>query len=208
MMNKWMTGLVMSLMALAPMSARAFDFLLEPMVGGQFSGDLKILSDQQIGSSDYSSLIYGGRLGLEFDSLSLGGEYLGDTNVNVKVDANNAWGSQATTVNMSNTNYGAFLAYELMEPLHLRLIGTFYINSQAHIVHTNSGTVDGDITENGYGYKAEVSARLSRYVSLGIGYYYLVYTKIRDNQTGITSTEVPVGTADAVMGILSIPLNL
>jgi hypothetical protein len=184
-------------------SSSAFaDFLIEPYGGGQFSG-----TNSAESGSTYSSFIYGGRVGLEYSSLSFGGEYLGDNSVDLKVGGPNTWGNDSTSLAMSNTNYGGFLAFEFMQPLAARFVATYFFSSGAHLTHSNGNSIDTDETLSGYGYKGELQARLARYLYLGVGYYYLIYTKTRDNLKNDMSSNVPVDNAHAVMATLSIPLQ-
>jgi hypothetical protein len=178
------------------------EVLIEPLVGGQFSGAMKSTD-----TGNFTALVYGGRIGLDFHEFQLGGEYLGDNNMNASIGGPNSWGSGATSITLSNANYGGFLAVEMMQPLALRLIGTFFAVSEAKFTHRTAGSTDADQTLKGYGYKAEISTRLSHYVDLGVAYYYLVYPKSTDNLNGTTSTLVPVGNQHAVMVHLSFPLE-
>jgi hypothetical protein len=181
--------------------------LIEPLVGGQFSGEIKM--PESIDSSSFSSFVYGGRVGLDLSGFLIGGEYLGDDNVDVKVYDKNKWGTSNTELVMSNVNYGGFLGIELMNPLSVRLIATFFSTSNAHLIHsTTDGKHDFDSNLKGYGYKGELSTRIARYLTLGVSYYYIVYETAKDNLLGGTSTEVPVDTQHAVMTHITIPLEL
>jgi tetrahydromethanopterin S-methyltransferase subunit B len=186
-------------------SASAMDILIEPLVAGQFSGGLK---ESTSDSGSFTSVAYGGRLGLDFHGLLLGGEYLANNEMSVKMDGPNTWGSSSTTGKISNTNYGGFLGVELMHPLAIRLIGTFFAASSGHFTHETNGTIDADKTLKGYGYKGEISTRIAHYLSLGVSYYYLVFTKATDNMNNTTSTLSPVANQHAVMAQISIPLEL
>ena len=186
-------------------SASAMDILIEPLVAGQFSGGLK---ESNSDSGSFTSVAYGGRLGFDFHGLLLGGEYLANNEMSVKIDGPNTWGSSSTTGKISNTNYGGFLGIELMHPLAIRLIGTFFAASSGHFTHETNGTMDADKTLKGYGYKGEVSTRIAHYLSLGVSYYYLVFTKATDNTNNTTSTLSPVANQHAVMAQISIPLEI
>lgn len=181
--------------------------LIEPMVGGQFSGDLVIPTN--VDASNFTSIVYGGRVGLNIDGLLIGGEYLGDDNVDVKVDGPNMWGVNSTALKMSNVNYGGFLGFEFSSPLMMRLIATFFTSSDAHLVHFSAtGSTDFDQNLTGYGYKGEISTKIARFLTMGVSYYYLVYTTAKDNMTATSSPAVPVNTQHAVMTHISIPLEL
>jgi hypothetical protein len=180
--------------------AASADFLLEPYGGGQFSG-----TNSAASGSSYTSFLYGGRAGMEFSGFSFGGEYLADHNVDLKVGGPNKWGSDSTDLTMTDTNYGAFLGYQLTNAV--RLIATYFISSQSHLVHTTPTSTDTDETLSGYGYKGELDVHLARYLNLGVAYYYMVYSKSRDNQTATTSSNVPVDNSHAVMALVTIPLE-
>lgn len=186
-------------------SAAASDILIEPLVAGQFSGGLK---ESTSNNGSFTSVAYGGRVGLDFHGFMIGGEYLANNEMSVKIDGPNSWGSSSTTGKISNTNYGGFLGVELMHPLAVRLIGTFFASSSGHFTHETNGVTDADKTLKGYGYKGEISTRFAHYLNLGVAYYYLVYTKSTDNSTSTTSTLAPVANQHAVMAQISIPLEI
>jgi hypothetical protein len=182
------------------------NFLIEPYAGGQFGGEYT--ESGKIDSSNFASSIFGGRVGFDFSQLLVGGEYMANQNVNVHVDGPNTWGASSTLMSMSSTAYGAFLGYEFMSPLTMRVIGTFFTNTDAHLQHsTASGATDYDQDQMGYGYKGELGARLARYLTMGVSYYYFVFTKANDNLKGTNSSNVPVNSMHGVMATLTIPLE-
>ena len=184
-------------------SASAVSLYMEPLVGGQFSGQLKTSSTDK---ASFSTYVYGGRIGLDLHSFVFGAEYMGDKSVSVKFDAPNTWGSSSTTGTMSNNNYGAFIGLDLLSSL--RLIGTFFIKSDANVTHSTSGTQDLNSDLSGYGYKGELSIRVLSHLSLGLSYYYTLYTKQKDNINNTSSAMVPVGNVHAVMATVSVPFGL
>lgn len=191
-------------------SSASANVLLEPIVGGQFSGQVASpFKGSTADTGNFSSVVYGARLGLDLSGFLIGAEYLGDNNVSVKFDGPNGWGTSSTNAIMSNTSYGGFLGIELMNPLTLRLIGTFFAVSRAHVTHTDAtGTIDSDTDLSGYGYKGEISTRVAHFITLGVAYYQMIYTDAKDNLTNTSSVPVPVGTQHAVMTQISIPFEL
>ncbi len=184
------------------------NILLEPYGGGQFSGAYTMPDQHDLDDGSFSGFIYGGRAGFQWGNFSIGGEFLGDRNVDINAEGPNKWGNTTTHLTMSNTNYGAFMAYEFMSPLTIRLIGTFFFSTDAHIKHaTSAGVIDTDQDDTGYGYKGEISARLARYLAIGFCYYYMVYTQTKDNLLQQPDSNVPVNTQHAVMAIVSLPMD-
>lgn len=185
------------------------NIMIEPIVGGQFSSEVTAsLKKAAPDTGSFSSLIYGGRLGFDFSGFLIGAEYLGADNVSVKFDGPNGWGSLATNATMSNKNYGGFIGIEMMQPFAVRLIGTFFAVSDASIIHNDTnGKPDSDFNLHGYGYKGELSTRIARFLTLGVSYYQIIYTDVRDNMAGTTSDLSPVGAQHSVMTHISIPLE-
>lgn len=183
------------------------NILLEPYGGFQAGGGLDLKSFSTASSGSFNSAVYGGRLGLDIRGFFIGGEYLADTNTKVKFSSPNLWGTADVTASMTNTNLGGFLGVEIMHPFLLRIYGTFFAASDAHL--TNPGaTKDADIDIKGYGYKAEIDSRLHKYLSLGVSYYWLIGTKWIDNSTKASTPAIPVNKQQSLMLTLSVPLEI
>lgn len=182
-------------------------FLLEPYGGGQFNGSYN--EEKTVANGSFSSFVYGGRVGLETHGFLIGGEYLGDNHVPVNVTAPNGFAAKDTQIFLSNNHFGGFIGADMMFPLSARLIATYFFSSQAQYDHQDDkNNVDFDKTNTGSGFKIELDAHLARYLTLGVAYYKIVYTKQRDNLTGLEINNPPTANQSAVIVLVSVPLDI
>lgn len=198
--------LTMVLLCLPIAKARA-NIMLEPYAGGQLGGELALKSFTTPGTGAFNSLVYGGRLGFDIKGYFIGAEYMASNNVTAKFGTPNIWGTTDVNATMTNKDLGAFAGIEFMSPFMIRMYGTFFATSDAHVQATDV-TKNSDLELKGYGYKFEIDSRLHKYLSLGVSYYLQVYTKWIDNTTTAASPAVPVNTQQSFLLTLSIPIEM
>lgn len=181
-----MRAFVLAMTFLLSMPVWAADIYLEPYVGYiEATVKSSYTSGTTVDTKNNAHGVgYGGKLGLSFMKVAIGGDFLGGS----------------ITMNGTNStaqNFGAFINFNLVPMLNFH--GTYYFSAQDKA--TSSGVTT---TEKGNGLKVGFGFTIAPHVALNLDYLYTHFTTF-SGLSGITDFD---STMSGGMVSLSVPFDL
>jgi hypothetical protein len=199
------TALLASITLLAALTTQASaEILFEPSISEQVGGTFRSSPDPD---STFNGMAYGGRVGVRYTILSLGAEYLANSNLLVNVPAGNSiTGTSPTALSMSARDVGAFIAFNTMLG---SLRATYIFSGSARATHKSAqGQTDIDLDYTGTGYKIGASMKIASFLAIGVDYLNVTYNKSKDHlRNGLITNLSPKDTLSAILFSISLPIE-
>lgn len=183
------TILIFALLLVGAQSQAAF--LFEPNLGYAVSGNLD--PGPPI-TYTFSGLEYGARLGYDAMGLQVGAGYKGM----LETEYAPSVGSQKPKV--SGTQYAAFLGYQF--PVMVRILAEYIF-----LDYGNSKLSPSDLTYKGSGYRIGAHYSVIPMLNIGMEYYAITYTEVKDNVSGVSASLSTQQKKNAIVIIASVPIS-